>query len=215
MAGRTKECACCGVGFGRPRKLSATQWANRRFCSRRCAALKRDDDDQIIVDRYLAGESAGQIAAAIGLTNTQVARIIKPFGVTRSASERQKLNHARPEVRQKMSLAKAGRPCPEHVKEILRQIFGPRHPLWKGGVTHQSAGYPTYTASRANGDKARKSVHVVVAEQKIGRRLLPGEVVHHDDKNKRNPEPSNLYVMTRSAHARLHALENKLGHRKR
>lgn len=36
--------------------------------------------------------------------------------------------------------------------------------------------------------------HIIVAEQKIGRTLLPGEVVHHIDHNKRNNSPDNLMV---------------------
>jgi hypothetical protein len=47
--------------------------------------------------------------------------------------------------------------------------------------------------------------HRVVAEQKLGRPLRPGEIVHHDDENKRNNAPSNLDVLPSQAdHARLH-----------
>ena len=46
--------------------------------------------------------------------------------------------------------------------------------------------------------------HRVVAEQKIGRALLPGEVVHHWDTNKLNNDPRNLAVLvSQSEHARL------------
>lgn len=50
-----------------------------------------------------------------------------------------------------------------------------------------------------------RHAHVVVAEQMLGRKLLPGEIVHHIDRNKRNNDPSNLVVMTQSEHAKLHA----------
>lgn len=46
--------------------------------------------------------------------------------------------------------------------------------------------------------------HVVVAEQILGRKLKPYEVVHHIDRNKRNNDPSNLVVLSRQDHARLH-----------
>ena len=47
--------------------------------------------------------------------------------------------------------------------------------------------------------------HRVVAEEMIGRKLLPGEVVHHKDENRRNNDPSNLQVLASQAeHARLH-----------
>ena len=49
-----------------------------------------------------------------------------------------------------------------------------------------------------------KHTHRIVAEQKIGRPLRPGEIVHHIDGNKRNNDPSNLEVMTQAEHCKLH-----------
>lgn len=46
--------------------------------------------------------------------------------------------------------------------------------------------------------------HRVVAEDKIGRRLLPGEIVHHCDEDGKNNASGNLEVMTQSEHIRLH-----------
>lgn len=47
--------------------------------------------------------------------------------------------------------------------------------------------------------------HRIVAEQILGRPLLPEEVVHHIDLNKANYEPSNLAVFPdQSTHARCH-----------
>ena len=48
--------------------------------------------------------------------------------------------------------------------------------------------------------------HRVVAEEKLGRALLPGEVVHHVDGDYRNNHPDNLEVLASQAeHARVHA----------
>lgn len=52
--------------------------------------------------------------------------------------------------------------------------------------------------------------HRVIAEQMLGRKLLPGEIVHHRDHNKHNNHPSNLEVMTQSEHIKRHQVGGKL-----
>lgn len=78
-------------------------------------------------------------------------------------------------------------------------------------------------SAQARGDKLRgtgagkayrklngRHEHRVIAERKIGRLLLPGEVVHHIDDNKLNNHPDNLEVLASQAeHARLHATKNR------
>ena len=50
-----------------------------------------------------------------------------------------------------------------------------------------------------------RHTHRVVAERMLGRKLLPGDVVHHIDGNKRNNDPGNLMVFsTQAAHAKWH-----------
>jgi hypothetical protein len=47
--------------------------------------------------------------------------------------------------------------------------------------------------------------HVLVAESMLGRILKDDEVVHHEDENRSNNNPDNLYVFaTKSDHVRFH-----------
>lgn len=51
-----------------------------------------------------------------------------------------------------------------------------------------------------------KSVHRIVAAATLGRPLLPSEIVHHKDHDKKNNTPENLQVIpNKSEHHRLHA----------
>lgn len=60
------------------------------------------------------------------------------------------------------------------------------------------------THPRANADGA-VYVHMIVAEQKLGRRLLPEEFVHHRDLNKLNNNPNNLMIFASNGdHTRFH-----------
>lgn len=72
------------------------------------------------------------------------------------------------------------------------------------GVTTKPSGYIEYTRGPHKG----RSVHVVLMEGLLCRPLLPSEVVHHKDHDRSNNAPGNLELMTRHAHASLHATEN-------
>lgn len=71
---------------------------------------------------------------------------------------------------------------------------GEKHPGWKGGQTRDKHGYvlvymPDHPHCNSNGYIRE---HRLVMEQKIGRPLLPTEVVHHIDDNPANNSPDNL-----------------------
>lgn len=57
-----------------------------------------------------------------------------------------------------------------------------------------------------------KHAHRRVAEQELGRQLMPGEIVHHKDENKLNYQAENLEVLaSQSEHAKLHHFGMKGG----
>jgi hypothetical protein len=47
-----------------------------------------------------------------------------------------------------------------------------------------------YLRSKVNGEL----LHRRAAEERVGRKLRPGEVVHHIDRDKKNNKKSNLWV---------------------
>jgi hypothetical protein len=71
------------------------------------------------------------------------------------------------------------------------------------GTTLKKSGYVEIT----KGPNKFRREHVLVMELYLGRRLGPGECVHHMDENKSNNDINNLQLMTRSEHARHHRLE--------
>lgn len=205
----TKSCERCGKHYQRPPRLSAAQWASRRFCSGRCAGLRRRCSDAEVIALYAGGLSSTEVGETLGISGTQVLRILKDNEVAvRDAAEGKRISHSRPWVKRKMSDAATGRRHSEATKERLRQVVGADHPLWRSGLT-VSGGYLTFTSSSGNGDHKGRSLHQVVAEWKIRRPLRHDEVVHHIDRNPLNNDPNNLAVMSAEEHGRLHAIEDK------
>ena len=62
----------------------------------------------------------------------------------------------------------------------------------------------TYKSIVINGKQVR--LHRVLMEAYIGRKLMPWELVHHNDGNIHNNELSNLSITTRSAHMKTHKI---------
>lgn len=89
--------------------------------------------------------------------------------------------------------------CSETCQHIAMR--GEGHPLWNGGVTHDNGYVKVWTK-----EKVMKE-HRLVMEKHLGRKLRSDEIIHHKDHNRSNNDISNLEIMTRSEHSRLHAYE--------
>ncbi len=71
-----------------------------------------------------------------------------------------------------------------------------------GNFYYDEKGYPRWK-------NTKKLVHRTVAENKVGGKIFKGMVVHHRDGNKKNFRKSNLVIMGRSNHSRLHIRKRK------
>lgn len=91
----------------------------------------------------------------------------------------------------------------EHKKNIA--IANREKAKYAKGITLKPSGYVEYTT----GEHKHRSVHVVLMERTIGRRLYANECVHHIDGCRSNNDISNLQLMTRSEHVKLHWEQRK------
>lgn len=74
----------------------------------------------------------------------------------------------------------------------------------KSGIYNDAKGYKRFEDSDT-------PVHQWAAEKKLGRKLKPGEVVHHKDRNKSNNNPANLHVFSsQQAHWKAHKKDASL-----
>lgn len=94
---------------------------------------------------------------------------------------------------------------------------GKQNGRWSGGRWIHTCGYiaikvPEQHHLRMANGYAYK--HQIEAEKMIHRKLADGETVHHINGNVKDNRHSNLMVLTRSAHASIHAIaakRNRLG----
>ena len=85
-----------------------------------------------------------------------------------------------------------------------RVISGPRHPKWSatGRRITQRKNWQPYWAVRVG--KSWRLEHTIIAEGVLGRRLKPGEAVHHINGDGLDNRNQNLLICTQSYHALIH-----------
>jgi len=92
---------------------------------------------------------------------------------------------------------------------------GVRNGRWISGKQTDKDGYILISNQYSHPYRDRHNCvreHVLVMEEHLGRHVLPEEVVHHRDENKKNNNLDNLELMTSVEHASLHGRESKFSH---
>ena len=160
-----------------------------------------------IAKLYLSGMSIPQVSKETGIAISTIRFRLKKLGLLRSRGEALRL--ASSQGRLGHHLRGVSRVLTQDHKDAIsvgRKKWANENAK---GVSLKPSGYLEYT----RGENKSRSVHVVLMEKHIGRRINFGECVHHVDGNKQNNELSNLRLMTISEHTRLHreqdALEGK------
>jgi hypothetical protein len=104
----------------------------------------------------------------------------------------------------------------EAIKAGLRKKFpdgrsGENAGNWKGGRHTTSAGYVTVHSPDHPRATSRDWVfeHILVAEEKLGRLLEPGEVVHHINRIRHDNRPENLRVLQAGQHIADHFADGR------
>lgn len=79
------------------------------------------------------------------------------------------------------------------------------------GPYESNNGHLFWVYIEADGSRRSDWVHREIMEQKLGRPLLPNEVVHHLDGDKKNNNPNNLLLFASSTdHSAHHAIRKPL-----
>ncbi len=106
--------------------------------------------------------------------------------------------------------------CGKHAQRVRR--YGDPHYVTPENIRRdrqRESLLKTVTAAPGTYKKLNgRHEHRVVVEEKIGRTLSKGEVVHHIDHDKHNNHPDNLEVMTQGDHMNLHRKEMQKAKRK-
>lgn len=155
-----------------------------------------------LVDLYKSGFSIPELSRKTGLPLSTIRFRLKKQGVLRTRSEALAL--AAKAGKLGGGLRGKGRVFTDEHKKNIKAGRAKWCEQNSTGFSVKPNGYSEHTTGMHKGRLA----HVVIMENRIGRRILSDECVHHIDGNKLNNDENNLALVTKSGHARLHRRED-------
>lgn len=161
-----------------------------------------------IIKMYVCGLTIREVSKETGIPQSTVRQRLKKYGKLRTPKESKEIS-----VKKGRCSHRIGKKFPhsQATKELIRTSrlrWAEKHAV---GTSIKPNGYLEFT----RGEHKFRLVHVVVMENRLGRRIKPDECVHHIDGNKLNNSENNLVLCTRSGHSRLHRREDMLSGKNR
>jgi hypothetical protein len=168
------------------------------------------------------GKGLKMIAKEVGTSYASIQRLFNSLEIPRRGFTTKGLHPnvgriCSDETKERISAKHRGKKLsPEHREKVVsaldrwRSVYGApkleNHPCWKGGKIYRD-GYvlmrnPNHPQAYKNGYVKRA---ILIAEEKLGRSLLEGEVTHHVNHIKDDDRPENIEVFSsHSEHTSLH-----------
>lgn len=156
---------------------------------------------------YLSGLSIPEVSKITKIPLSTLRFRFKSKKILRDRAAAVRLAHATGKVPSRKGI-KRGIRTQEWIDNLSASLRK-RGEKFAKGFSLKPSGY--YEVTR--GENKGRSVHVVIMEKHIGRKLFYSECVHHIDQCKTNNDLSNLQLMTKSEHNKLHRQLDKINNK--